>query len=192
MGGFLVTLDPVAYTSKQAAKEEVGLITRRVQKVGATECDEASFCQHVREGRSWVGGTFEPCVGGWGEFQQQQLFALDFDNDFEMPGKDGKSSRKIQLRQGDEGFLDPQEALERCERLGLKPLCLYFTLSSTCLEEARFRIVFDMGKPLEEKKAKETIKQLLIVFPEADKSCSNPRRLFFGSQGEVIECWKVW
>lgn len=191
MGDFLITLDSVSYRSKDAAKAAIGAITNRMKTAGGTSCDAAAFCQHVREGRSWVGATFAPSSGNWGEFQQQQIVALDFDNDFEIPQKDG-TKRKIQLREGDAGFIDPLEALGRCEDLGLKPLCWYPTLSMKSLEEPRFRLVFDLGEPMDEDRAKRVIELLMKAFPECDKQCSNSNRIFFGSCGEVIECWKEW
>ena len=180
-GRFMVTLDGVSYKAKPSA--EVAAITRRMQEAGATECDAATFCEHIRQGRTWCGGCYAPKRGAWGEFQGQQIFALDFDN----------AEGKRQLQPGEVGYLDPLDALRRCYDLGIRPMCLYFTFSAE-LDPLwyKYRIVFDMGRPLDKDEAQKAITTLLAAFPEADKQCKNSNRLFFGSNGDVVECWLTW
>lgn len=187
MSSFMVTIDGVGYRAKPHGRE-VADITRRLQRAGATECDAATFCEHVKQGRTWTGGTFEPCAGKWGEFTGQQLFALDFDNS--APGTDGHGKRP--LCQGETGYLDPVDALDRCEQLGLAPLCLYFTMGAKCPDWPKYRLVFDMGELLDQDTAQAVIQSLLTAFPESDQACKNLNRLFFGSNGEVWECWRLW
>ena len=172
-GSFSVLLD-----KPQPAKpnvQEIAAITYRLQHAGGVELDAARLCDHIRHGGTFVCATFEPQepgARGWSKFVQLQLVALDFDN------KDA--------------LLDPLQSLERCERLSLKPLCLYFTFSCTA-EDLRYRLMFDLNAPIKsEQEARAAIKTALALFPEADQSCSNPNRLFFGSNGEVWETWRVW
>lgn len=193
----MLTLDGVSYSAKPTPKDATA-ITRRMQGAGATECDAATFCEHVKQGRTWVGGCYEPKQGSWGEFVGQQVFALDFDNSTEVivngqPVKDA-DGRKVKraLRPGEDGYLDPADALGRCERLGLAPMCLYFTLGAKCPDWPKYRLVFDMGDMLDRETAQAVIRPLLIAFPEADQRCSNLNRLFYGGNGEVWECWRVW
>lgn len=178
---FYVTLDNHFYRAKPN-RAEVGAITNRLKMAGPTCCSEAELCEHVRRGGTFVCGTYEPQRNSWGEFAGQQLAAIDIDN------KDDT----CELRPGDNGYLDPLDALDRCNRLGLSPLCLYFTFSCRP-DHYRYRLVFDYGERLGNKIMAETaVRTLLDLFPEADKACKNANRLFFGSNGEVWEAWQVW
>ena len=181
---FLVTLDSVGYTSKPGA--EVGAITRRLQAAGPTECDYATLCAAIERGQTWVGGTFEPCAERWGAFQQQQIFALDFDN---TKHEGGGSKRP--LREGEPGYLDPFEAVDRCIASKMEPMCLYFTFSAA-LEPLwlRYRLVIDMGEPLGMEQRDMVVRALLRLYPEADQACSNANRLFFGSRWKAVEYWR--
>lgn len=194
---FMVTLDSVSYASKPTAKDAIA-ITRRMQGAGATECDAATFCQHVKQGRTWVGGCYEPKRGAWGEFIGQQIFGIDIDNSAELivngqivKDADGHKVKRA-LRPGEAGYLDPVDALDRCERLQLAPMCLYFTMGAKCPEWPKYRIVFDMGEQLDQDTAQAVIQSLLAAFPEADPQCKNCNRLYYGGSGEVWECWRVW
>lgn len=170
---FYVLLDRMQPAKPDA--QEVAAITYRLQHAAGVECSEGQFCDRVRRGGTFVCATFEPQTPGkrgWNSFVQQQLIALDFDNK--------------------EAALGPFEALERCDRLGLKPLCLYFTFSSAP-QHLRYRLVFDLGVQLKkEEEARKAIQTALALFPEADHQCCNPNRLFFGSNGETWEAWQVW
>lgn len=193
---FLVTFDSVSYSAKPKGHEDA--ITRRMQAAGPTECDAATFCRCIGQGKTWVGGTYETKPNGWGKFLQQQIFAVDIDNDATVLGPDGKPLKdknkktvKRRLRPDEPGYLDPWGALDRCEELNLWPMCLYFTFH--CRAEPlwwRYRLVFDLGKPCDEPTAQAVIKKLLQCFPEADKSCSRPNRLFFGTCWQVLELWR--
>ena len=108
-----------------------------------------------------------------------------------MKDADGHRVKRA-LQPGEAGYLDPVDALDRCERLGLEPLCLYFTYSAICPSWPRYRVVFDMGEPLDQDTAQAVIQSLLAAFPEADQRCSNNNRLFYGGSGEVWETWRVW
>ena len=182
---FTITLDDAFYMTKPQTKE-YAVITKRLQLAGPVVCTLAEFCDHVKNGGSWVGATYQPSDYGWGGFIGQQVFGLDFDN---AATRDGV---KVPLKPGDDGFLDPVDALIRCEALGLPPLCLYFTQRAQCPGWPRFRLVFDMGKLVDEDAAEGVIETLLEFFPEADQACRNKNRIFLGSQGEVWEAWRVW
>ena len=162
----IVTFDNVTYTAKPTQKQ----YAERTQRLKAAKPQDVSahdFCAHVQAGGSWVGGAF---TDGLKTLVQWQVAALDFDD----------------------GMLSPVEALNRCELLGISPLCLYFTLSAT-LEKPRFRLVFTLDEPVsDEQLARECIGSLLSMFPEADQNCRNPNKIYLGSQGEVWACHEVW
>lgn len=182
----LVTLDSRSYFVKPT---DQGALTNRLISAGGTEIDAAKFCDHVREGKSWAGGVFEKSNKGWGRFLSQQLFGIDFDN--EAPGE--TSGTKRRLNPDDSGYLDPLDAIRRCSKLNLEPMCLYFTFGAM-LEPLhyKYRLVFDMGEPITDKsKAESVIATLLSMFPEADQKCRNVNRIFYGSCGEVVELWRL-
>lgn len=174
MSSLMLTLDGEQFRAKPNSKDAAA-ITRRMQDAGPSECDETAFCEAVRRGRTWCGGCYAPAQGRWGRFIGQQVFALDFDN------KDAAS-----------GLVSPVAALDRCETFGLEPLCLYFTMSAHAPDAVRFRLVFDMGEPLDQDAARAVIASLLSAFPESDQACKNSNRLFYGSNGEVWETWRIW
>lgn len=195
----LVTLDNVAYETKPSP-QEFASITNRLKRAGGVEIGNAAFCEHVRKGKSWMGGVYEAAGNGQGSFIGQQVFGLDFDNTTEIldgggtPLRDGDNRiLKRPLKDGDPGYLDPLCALRRCYENELYPLCLYWTFSAT-LEPLhhRYRIVLVMDRLITDQgEAEEIIKGLLSLFPEADQKCKNVNRLFLGSSGNVCNCWEV-
>ena len=184
---FLVQLDPTPHASKPVGAE-IGAITRRLQQAGPMLVTFGELRDAILAGATWCGGCFEACVGSWGPFVSQQLFALDVDNDASYVRRDGTRGKRPLLPDED-GYLDPIEALDRCKELGLAPMMLYFTHSATVDPWwPRYRLVFDVGEPVvEEARAREVLGKLLSIYPEADQACSNLNRLFFGGQ-EVVDC----
>ena len=188
----MVTLDHMPFKRKPEGRD-FGALTKRFTMAGGSEIDARAFCDHVRHGKTWVGGVYEESDSGWGSFVGQQVFGMDFDNDTECGKNADGSMRKRPLRPGEAGYLDPLDALRRCLSLDLVPLCLYFTLSATLDPlNYRYRLVFDMGEPVRSQgEAEGVLGTLLEMFPEADQKCRNPNRLFCGSNGEVIETWEA-
>lgn len=180
---FMVTLDSMRYAAKPKAADAAA-ITRRMQGAGAVEVTPPQLCEHVRRGCTWMGGTYEPERGGWGRFLGQRIFALDFDNETH-----GKPKRPLQP--GEAGYLSPLDAIRACLECDVEPMLLYFTMSAS-LDPLRckYRLVIDNGETVtSEKEARGVLDGLLEAFPEADQSCRNPNRLFFGSGGE---CWPLF
>lgn len=172
-----VMLDTVCFKAKPGNPGLAG-ITRRLQASGPVTVTTEEFAAAIARGQSWVGGCYQPNAKrlGWGTLKGRQVFALDFD---------GKPT-----------YLDPLDALERCIRLGHKPLMLYPTFSHT-LEHPRFRIVFALDRKHSSVDIAARYSRLLLRdFPEADQKCGNANRIFLGSGGktggEVWPCWKVF
>lgn len=204
----LITLDKTGYTSKPT--RYVGAITNRMKECGPSEVTPEDFAEAIRKGQTWSHGTFEPSQGEWGKFVGLQVVGLDFDNDTIMYRKtmndrgdavyipvedaDGHKLKRM-LMPHETGYLDPVDALDRCEQLELTPLLLYFSFSAHCPDKMKYRLVLDLGEVVEdEADAAAIVESLLQAFPEADQSCSNLNRLFFGTRpgGEVWECWRSW
>ena len=198
MERFSITLDPTPYTAKPTA--EVGVITERLKRAGGTMLDYNEFTAAVYRGCTWVPGTFgEPKYNEkgkllWGDFEQLQVFGLDFDNDTKVLDQDGKpiKGQKRPLLPHEPGYLNPTQALGRCASLGLEPFMLYFSFSARpgC---PKYRLVFDLGEPItDEVTARGIVAAILGEFPEADKACKNMNRLFFGSPGKVHTFRERW
>lgn len=204
----LLTLDTTRYTSKPT--QYVGAITNRMKASGSTEVMPEDFAEAIRRGQTWSHGAFEPSQGEWGKFVGLQVVGLDFDNDAivyretvndkgertyaPVYDADGHKLKRM-LMPHEEGYLDPTDALDRCEQLDLTPLLLYFSMSSRNPDKVKYRLVIDLGELVtDEADAAAIVESLLIAFPEADQSCSNLNRLFFGTRpdGEVWECWRSW
>lgn len=185
----ILTLDTVAYDHKPHGIE-VSAITRRMQRAGAVEAEPWEVAQLIAAGVTWCGGCFEPSGKGWGKWQAQQLFALDFDN-----SRDGKP-----LMPSDDKYLDPWAALGRWNCIfGTFPIIMYpsfsFRFGGTVADlespdtRMKYRCILATPEPITDPlKAASIRKSLLELFPEADSACSNPNRLFFGS-GSMAAWW---
>lgn len=159
-----VMLDRVYYKEKPRGGEW-GRLTNSMKNAGQEFVSKRDFCEHLRRGGSWIGGHFSD---GLTNLEVLRLIALDFDSPDRLP---------------------PLAALDRCERLDVWPMVLYFTLSATPANP-RYRLIFDCGEDVTDvKEAREIIAALLARFPEADKACRDPARRWLGSCGEV---WQIW
>ena len=159
---FKVSLDSQEFNKKPKNKT-IGVISKRLPK---QKCSVS--VQELAEAVGAHGRTFCPATFG-GETRKQenvkgmQLFCMDFDH--------GPNYQEIK---------------EKCDRLGLPILFSYHTFSST-KENPRFRVILAHIVPIRDKWVIEVILNLLKnLFPEADKSCFEASRMFFGGK-EVIE-----
>ena len=114
------------------------------------------------------GHTFSPAVFKGKRkadcFQEMQLFALDFD-----------------------GGINYKTVEARCEEYDLPIAFAYWTFSST-EEHQKFRVVFVNDVVVDNRKAAEIMLAMLMrIFPEADPSCKDVSRMFFGGKGIISE-----
>ena len=101
--------------------------------------------------------NYQKIAANW---KEQDILALDFD---------------------DKG-MTPEKALGRCNFFGLKPICMYSSLSDSN-EERRFRLIFLLEETLTDvRDAKTLINALMEIFPETDEKCKDVARLFFGGK----------
>ena len=167
-----VMLDGTAYDHKPTGGS-IGAITRRLQRSGPTQVTAAELAHAIRQGRTWMAGTFAPSGKGWGAFQGLRLLAFDVDN----------AEGKRQLTPGDAGFAWPEDIRQRLVSLGFEPILCHSTAHAT-KDKVRFRTVLDVGEIVtDETEAKELIRLVLARFPECDQSCRNLSRLSFGAAG---------
>lgn len=159
---FRISLDYQEFDKKPQNKT-IGAISKRLSE---QECIVS--VQELAEAVGAHGRTFCPATFG-GETRKQenvkgmQLFCMDFDH--------GPNYQEIK---------------EKCDRLGLPILFSYHTFSST-EENPRFRVILAHIVPIRVKWVIDVILNLLKnLFPEADKSCFEASRMFFGGK-ELIE-----
>ena len=191
----LLTVDDVAYTAKPD-RAEFARLMNRMKAAKPREVSNQEFLQYVASGKSIIGGAYEndlQTLVSW------ELGFLDFDNDTKVLDADGKPMRdenghelKRPLCPGEEGFISPFEALERCESLGIAPFAMYKTLNCS-QDNMRFRLVFRLDEPTTDAETAQTVMLTLHdFFPEADKKCTNPNRIYCGTTGAVWAICEAW
>lgn len=158
-----VSLDFMGYGQKPKGKE-IGIINKRIVK-NQRQLEVKKLADQVGN----RGKTFCPAIFSGGrrkaeDFLEMQLFVLDFD-----------------------GGVSLEEIEARAKKHRLDIAFKYTTFSST-EENPKFRIAFLNDVPVTDKMAAEVmIKMLMGIFPEADKSCKDVSRMFFGGKGIIGE-----
>ena len=159
---FLIQFDNKSYTEKPNGNE-IGKIKKRVQGSKLQRLTVEEILNKIQAGYSFSPGILQNGLKAknWSE---QQLFGVDIDNDDE-----------------NEPILIPKEAIEICKDNNLGPLIVYHSFSST-KPKPKFRLIFALNEPTKEESKRKIIAETLIsLFPQADKSCKNADRLFFGT-----------
>lgn len=97
------------------------------------------------------------------DFVSQQLFGLDFDHGITI-----------------------DEALHKCETLGIMPVFGYTTFSHTP-ENHRFRLIFCNNKVIYDARERRKIQlSLMKAFGFADPACKDETRMFFGGRSLIM------
>lgn len=156
-----VSLDPVFYKRKPSKKAISGISIRVVKN--KVEMDIEELANKVgNQGHTFSPSIFKNNIRDENNFDEMQLFALDFD-----------------------ASITVEEACDRTERYHLPIAFMYDTLRSSN-ECRKFRMVFINDIPVTDKRAaKIIIGMLLRIFPEADRRCSDISRMFFGGKGLI-------
>lgn len=91
------------------------------------------------------------------DWVSQQVFVLDFDGDF-----------------------TPDQFLKRLRSLEMDEPNIIYTTFSDSPEKRKFRVVFILDEPITDFGYADSIrKSLVIIFPEADKKCTDAPRFFY-------------
>lgn len=153
-----VMLDPRSFRQKPT-EAETGAITNRLVK-SAVDISVEELAEKVgKNGQTFAPGYCEGSIStaGW---VSQQLFGLDFDKNFNLDQFD-----------------------DRCKEIGIFPSFVYYTFSHTPSGH-RFRAVFVLDHIVFDTRVRKLIVGLFLrLFPEADKACSNPSRIYYGGKG---------
>lgn len=156
-----VSLDKQPYTRKPKDKE-IAAINNRISMCPVTMRLEELADAIGNKGHTFCPATFLEGKRTADNFLETQLFVLDFDGGISL------------------------ECIERrAEEYRLKIAFRYYTFSST-KENPKFRIAFLNDVPVTDKRcAKIIIRMLLKIFKEADQSCKDVSRMFFGGKGLI-------
>ena len=163
-----VSFDKAEWWDKPRGKA-IGIINNRIgssiRELNPTSKDIGKFTFEVSCcGHTFCPATFKGGRRGKDNFEQQQLFALDFDNK--------NPDRSISL----------EEVKARAKKYDLPLLFAYDTFSS--VNHNKFRAVFLNDVSIPHKKLAEAMQLALgTIFPEADSSCyKNVAAMYFGGK----------
>ena len=156
----LVKIDTKSYTSKPIGGE-IGVIRNRLGRIVAAETSFQDFVESVEDGKS-----FQPsqstgnCAKDW---VAQNLFCVDIDN----------------AEEGEHLLIEDIQTI--CHSYNVSPAGIYESFSSTT-EHPKFRVIFITDEIItEENKRRDIITTLIDIFPQADQSCKDGIRIFFGT-----------
>ena len=157
-----VCLDTVGYELKPESSE-IGQISNRIGKsVDELSCPSSyyNFVHNVGQcGHTFTPATFNNETRAEKNFEQMQLFVLDFD-----------------------GGISHETIKSRSNQYNLPIMFSYKTLSSEDNKE-KFRVVYMNDVPITDKRGAKILKSALMeIFPEADKHDSDISRMYFGGK----------
>lgn len=165
-------IDKIGYKDKKFSKneEEMRKLKYRLQgssppvKVTLQELIEA-----IQQGKAVSPAVMKGTKAD--DFIEQQVFMVDIDN-----------------KRTDIPILTVEEALSICEKNYL-PLAFYYFSYSHTEKTPKYRLVFVMDEVIKDGILRDTVMQRLIdLFEQADTSCTNADRIFFGTNKEAIIC----
>ena len=84
--------------------------------------------------------------------------------------------------------ITPEEAFDRMQAYDITPNQWYPTFSDSP-DKRKFRLIFNLDRIITNIDARNYLMDaLLMMYPEADKSCRDPARFFYGTdkQGQVL------
>lgn len=158
---FKITIDPRPVSSKPDVDYTKTITSQLSLQTGVT-INEFAKLVSPPVSYTWSGGIFngKRSNNNWIE---QSVFALDFDHGIAIA-----------------------QVLDRCSQFCLAPQVWYPTFSDTEAKQ-KFRIVFFLDQSITDPKLhKFILESLLRLFPEADQSCKDSGRFFYGGKESVV------
>lgn len=163
MNSIRVCLDRVSYYSKPEGKA-IAQISDRIarQTIRLTADNIRGFVGDVGlDGHTFCPATFKNGKRNKENFEQMQLFVLDFDND--------NPDKQISF----------ERVKERAEKYNLPVLFAYESFRSK--NKDRFRVAFLNDVPIRSIRDAEVVQDALVtIFPECDKSSNDISKMYFG------------
>lgn len=162
-------IDTTSYNDKELAKKDFAVIKNRTQCSAPVEITIEDLIKEISNGISFSPAVMKGTKSS--DFIEQQLFAVDIDNNIaELP------------------ILQIQDALNICNSLNLPVAFYYYSFSYTDIKP-KYRLVFVLENPITNATIQNMIAtNLCSLFEQADKSCVNADRVFFGTNKDVIQC----
>lgn len=131
-------------------------------------------------------------AGGWRRLELREAARLIGEEGYTaIPGKMAGGMRaenckamQVFMLDFDDG-INYREVEKKCQEIGLPISFAYHTFSST-EEKERFRVAFVHESLIEDPfLIKTALLMLKSIFPECDRQCSNPDRMFYGGRGLI-------
>ncbi|SFM36262.1 DEAD/DEAH box helicase family protein [Pelosinus propionicus] len=164
-----VCLDRVSYYSKPEGKA-IAQISDRIarQTIPLTAENIRGFVGDVGlDGHTFCPATFKNGKRNKDNFEQMQLFVLDFDND--TPDKQ----------------ISFDSVKERADRYNLPVFFAYESFRSK--NKDRFRVAFLNDVPIQSNRDAEVVQDALVtIFPECDKSSKDISKMYFGGSKDKL------
>ena len=160
-------LDTIGYKEKPT-NDDMAIIKNRVQRASPpVEVTVKELIEAIQEGKAVSPAVMKGTKAK--DFVEQQVFPIDIDNNItEKP------------------ILQVEEALSICKKNHL-PLAFYYFSYSNKKEIPKYRLVFVMNEVITDSILRDTIMRRLVeLFEQADTSCTNADRVFFGTNKEAI------
>ncbi len=162
---YFLTVDPTPRAAKPEKDDKtIGIIHNNLNIATGLTINEFSTYVAQPYGYTWIGALFENNEVNNRNWRGQRIFALDFDK----------------------GLLTVDQVFERFGQYQIIPQVWYSTLSDSSLL-AKFRVVIFLDEPVIHEPLRQYIADgLLSLFPEADQTCRNAGRFYFGGQESHI------
>lgn len=142
-----------------------------VRQIGLQQRDIRELAEGIGlNGHTFCPATFKDGIRKKENFEQQQIFALDFDN------------------KNPDGMVTFEDVKVRADHYNLPILFAYDTFSSK--NHDKFRVVFLNDIPIPDREVAEAMQLAMgTIFPEADQSCvRDVSRMYFGGDKEILYC----
>jgi len=159
---FSISIDPKPQREKPSDLTEIGRINKSLQTITGLTISDISSILVKPYSFSWCPAVFNGRRSNE-NWVSQQVFALDFD-----------------------GGISPDDVFKRFNDYGIVPNIIYYTFSDT-LENRKFRVLVFTDIAITDIEMRNHIQNgLLVLFPEADGSCKDPARFFFGGNTSEV------
>lgn len=191
---FRCNIDKIFYSSKEQAKKQTGSIVKRMKtRTQVAETTAEVLAKAVTRGLCFT--TAELNGRQEKDFISQQLVVADIDNEADIKKAIGLDKnlkdKKITLKEAYEilekhgiektPLTTVEEAISILENNGIEFSFIYYSFSHT-ITHPKFRIVCVLQeKTTDSTEAKRLNQYFISLFPQADKSCHNLERFYYGT-----------
>lgn len=169
--------DSVSFATKPIGKE-AGAIKNRIPSLTQEEYTLEEIEDNIINGYTCIPAGIARAEEWADNVNKMQMFLIDIDNTAKVDGE--KQSYCV----GDEKHIDIDKMISYCESINLKPTFIYYSFSNS-EKQARFRLVYVLDEPLQDKKQ---IDEIYNFLKEKFKNCNidtaptSIASLFYGGQ----------